>query len=85
MYITENEIKIEKNKPYVQIIVKGDKEPWVGGINGVFYRISRGVKVNVPVNLARLISLNEQVTVLGQVNVEEYKKGSGKCLNGRSK
>lgn len=85
MYITENDINLSAAEPYVEIMLKEGDTPWTGGINGKFYRISRGKPVKVPKCLAKLIFLNEQVTVLSQSHVADYKKGSGKCLGGKKK
>lgn len=83
MYITENDIKLDNKQSYVEILIKGTGEPWIGGINGKFYRISRGVNVKVPKNLAMLIKANEQVVILSEQRVAEYKRGKGKCLGGK--
>lgn len=80
MYITEKEVELKNG--YVEIVIKDGDMPWEGGINGKFYRISRGKPVKVPKNLAKLIRSNEQVTVMGEYSVAEYKKGKGKCLGG---
>ncbi|MBQ9950322.1 MAG: hypothetical protein IJO93_06350 [Clostridia bacterium] len=85
MYITENDIVINEKEDYARIKLAAGDRPWTGGINGKFYRISRGVPVDVPVNLAKLIRQNEEVTILSKRSVEEYKKPEGKCLGGKSK
>lgn len=82
MYITENDIMFDKKDSYVEIVLPSGDKPWEGGINGKFYRISRGKPVKVPQNLATLIRLNEQVTVINERIVGEYKRGKGKCLGG---
>ena len=66
----------------VELIIAPDRagRPWEGGINGYFLRIARGVPVKVPESVARLISESEQVTLLGEKRVREYRAGSGKKL-----
>ncbi|HHT86098.1 MAG TPA: hypothetical protein GXZ61_00300 [Clostridiales bacterium] len=82
MYITEKEIKPEA--PYVELIIEGDPgDAWEGGINGRFYRISRGVPVRVPLSLAKLIYSNARVKVLSKSLYDDYKTESGKCLNSK--
>lgn len=56
--------------------------PWEGGINGYFLRIKREVPVSVPQSIAELISESEQVTLLGEKQVCQYRGGNGKRLNG---
>ena len=80
MYITDKEISINSGEPYVEIVLpKGDR-PWIGGINGRFYSISRGIPVKVPANLAELISQNENYTIIAEDSVAEYKSAQGKNL-----
>jgi len=54
--------------------------PWEGGINGHFFRIRRGVQVEVPKSVAELIRQNEQVNILSELSVKPYKRGGGKRL-----
>lgn len=79
----ETEInKDHKQQGYVVLVIDDDGSgmPWEGGINGTFYRISRGTPVSVPENLARLIRANKNVTLLSNAEVEDYKSSSGKRL-----
>lgn len=85
MYITEKEIQIPNGMEYEEIILEQGDFPWEGGINGKFYRISRGKPVKVPANLAKLIRLNEQVTIVAKKAVSDYETGNGKCLGGKKK
>ena len=67
---------------YVELIIEdnGTGAAWEGGINGTFYRISRGKPVKVPRNLARLIQANANVTLLSKNELQEYRTGGGKRL-----
>lgn len=85
MLITENEIIIKSGDTYEEVILPEGDRPWVGGINGTFYSISRGKPVKVPSNLAALIRQNERLTVLAVESVTEYKKPEGKNLGGKKK
>ena len=91
MYITENDLINKSNKktkrgtgdnPYVALVIEDDGSgvPWEGGINGTFYRISRGTPVTIPENLARLIRANARATQLSESELSEYKSTSGKRL-----
>ena len=75
-----NKAKTESN--YIVLVIEDDESglPWEGGINGTFYRISRGQPVTVPANLARLIQANARATRLSDIELQEYKNGSGKRL-----
>ena len=92
MYVTENELNVrDSNKDkgneqegvgYTALVIEDDGSgvPWEGGINGTFYRISRGVPVKIPENLARLIRANARVSELSETELYEYKTSSGKRL-----
>lgn len=58
----------------------GRNAPWEGGLNGYFFRIPRGIPVEVPESLARLIQENEQVAELSKARMREYSAGRGKRL-----
>ena len=85
MYITENNITTSADGEFVQIRLDNGDRPWTGGINGKFYRISRGIPVKVPVALANLISQNEEVAVLSEQNLAQYMTPEGKFLGGGRK
>ena len=85
MYTTENEININADEKYVEIELKEGDRPWVGGINGRFYRISRGKPVKVPESLAKLIAQNEKLAVLSNASLAEYKTPKGKFMGGGRK
>ena len=59
----------------------GANIPWEGGLNGHFFRIPRGVEVEIPESLAALIRQNAAVTELAGKLVSEYKRGRGKKLS----
>lgn len=92
-YITDKEIdkisgetgsslaKEEKVKLIIEAPYGAEDLPWEGGINGHFFRIKRGVEVEVPSSIAALIRANEQVTLLSKKQVSAYKRGSGKNLS----
>ena len=87
-YVTENELNInsktnsKKAPTYTALVIEDDGSgvPWEGGINGTFYRISRGVPVKIPENLARLIRANARVSQVSESELREYKTTSGKRL-----
>ena len=58
----------------------GQNAPWEGGLNGYFFRIPRGVHVQVPESLARLIQENARAAELSRAGVREYSAGRGKRL-----
>lgn len=91
-YLNENEIerisgdtgKELGGQMRVNIIIEkrqGDDAPWEGGLNGYFFRIRRGIKVNVPLSIAELIEQNERVTRISEESVKVYTRGRGKKLN----
>ena len=51
---------------------------WEGGINGHFYRIERGVPVEVPESLAKLIRQGAVVELLAKEGVRAYRGGGRK-------
>lgn len=65
------------------IVLPGAKEsaPWEGGLNGYFFRIRRGVPVEVPEAIAELICENERVTELSRGALREYRRGRGRKLS----
>lgn len=71
-------------EPKVELIIApaddGQNAPWEGGLNGYFFRIPRGVPVQVPESLARLIQENERIAELSRERVREYSAGRGKRL-----
>ncbi len=71
-------------EPKVELIIAptddGQNAPWEGGLNGYFFRIPRGVPVQVPESLARLIQENERIAELSREWVREYSAGRGKRL-----
>ena len=69
-------------EPRIQLRITGTPEdiPWEGGINGYFFRIPRGVPVQVPESLARLIQENARAAELSRAGVREYSAGRGKRL-----
>ena len=72
-----------RSQPRITVIIApnaGTNSPWEGGINGHFFRIRRGVAVEVPMSLAKLIEANERVSVLSRENVKEYRTSRGKRL-----
>ena len=58
----------------------GQNAPWECGLNGYFFRIPRGVPVQVPESLARLIQENARAAELSRAGVREYSAGRGKRL-----
>ena len=82
MYVTEKELEMKDARAYVSIVIEDDGSgvPWEGGINGTFYRISRGTPVSVPENLARLISANNRVLNVSSSEMQDYRSASGKRL-----
>lgn len=83
--ITETDINLKPGDSYEEIILPDGDRPWIGGINGNFYSISRGVAVRVPQNLAALIRQNERCRVLAVKTISEYAKPEGKNLGGKKK
>lgn len=90
-YITEKELnkdtgisgKSDDTKPgYIALIIDedGTGSPWEGGINGTFYRITRGVPVKVPENLVKLIRANSNVLKISESELQEYTSANGKKL-----
>lgn len=72
-----------RQQPRITIIIApeaGVDSPWEGGINGHFFRIRRGVPVEVPVSLAKLIEANERVSILSVEHVKDYRSIPGKRL-----
>ena len=72
------------SEPKVEIVIApaegGQDVPWEGGLNGYFFRIPRGVRVQVPQSLAALIRENERVAELSRAQVRAYSAGRGKRL-----
>ncbi len=58
-----------------------DGAPWEGGLNGYFFRIKRGVPVEVPETIAELIAENASVSALSHSSYAEYRRGRGKKLS----
>ena len=58
----------------------GANAPWEGGLNGWFFRIPRGIPVEVPESLAKLIRENECTEALAKERLQEYRGGRGKRL-----
>ena len=54
--------------------------PWEGGVNGTFYRITRGIKVKVPQNVAELIEESEMLREQSRNETLAYRRGMGKRL-----
>ena len=54
--------------------------PWEGGVNGTFYRITRGIKVKVPKNVAELIEESEILREQSRNETLAYRRGMGKRL-----
>lgn len=71
-------------EPKVRLVIApvddGQNAPWEGGFNGYFFRIPRGVRVQVPESLARLIQENARAAELSRAGVREYSAGRGKRL-----
>ena len=67
----------------VTIILSGAQAdaPWEGGLNGYFYRIRRGVQVDVPEAIADLIRENERAAELSRGALGAYTRGRGKKLS----
>ena len=65
----------------IEPLSSGCNIPWEGGLNGHFFRIPRGVEVEIPASLAALIRQNAAVTELAGKLVSEYKRGRGKRLS----
>lgn len=90
-YLSENELekisgetgKALAAQKKATIVIAGKKEdaPWEGGLNGYFFRIRRGIPVEVPEAIAELIRENERVTELARGAVGEYRRGRGKKLS----
>jgi len=90
-YITDKEIdrlqgdmgRLLAAQPKVTMLIKdtaGDGAPWEGGINGYFFRIPRGVQVELPRSIAELIRLSGQVEILGERKVRPYKGNRGRRM-----
>lgn len=87
-YLSENEIdklsgnfgKALKKEKKVLLSIEKEKgsEYWEGGINGHFVRIKRGVWVEVPESIAKLIRLSAETIEQGAAMVAEYVNGSKK-------
>ena len=56
----------------------GANAPWEGGLNGWFFRIPRGIPVEVPESLAKLIRQSAVVENLGKEGVRAYRGGGRK-------
>jgi len=90
-YLSENELESisgETGKALaaqrkVTIVLSGAQEdaPWEGGLNGYFFRIRRGVPVEVPEAIAELIRENERAAELSREAVCVYMRGRGKKLS----
>ncbi|HOG01979.1 MAG TPA: hypothetical protein PK438_05840 [Clostridia bacterium] len=90
-YLNENELEkisgdtgralAAQRKVTLVISGAGDGAPWEGGLNGYFFRIRRGVPVEVPEAIADLIRENEQTTELSREALGEYRRGRGKKLS----
>lgn len=90
-YLNENELErisgdtgralAAQRKVTLVISDAGDGAPWEGGLNGYFFRIRRGVPVEVPEAIAELIRENEQTTELSRGALGEYRRGRGKKLS----
>ena len=44
----------------------GKEEDWIGGLNGVIYRIKRGVKVRVPLGLKEIYDNSEEMQTIAE-------------------
>ncbi|HWQ58319.1 MAG TPA: hypothetical protein VN540_04795 [Clostridia bacterium] len=90
-YLNENELEkisgetgkalAAGKKVTIVIPDTADGAPWEGGLNGYFFRIRRGVPVEVPEAIAELIRENERATVLARGALSEYRRGRGKKLS----
>ena len=90
-YLNKNEIdKISgdtgralaaQRKVSIVIAQSPDGAPWEGCLNGYFFRIRRGVPVEVPEAIAELIGENARVTELAKAAIREYRAGRGKKLS----
>lgn len=71
-------------QPRVRMLIRdnGTGAPWEGGINGYFFRIQRGVVVELPASIARLIQLSEQVELMGERKVRPYRGTRGRKMSG---
>lgn len=65
-------------KQTVIIAEDGNAAYWEGGVNGHFFRIRRGVPVEVPKSLALLISQSADVLRQSERAVQAYRKSGGK-------
>mgnify|MGYP007125812776 CR=1 FL=1 len=54
--------------------------PWEGGLNGRFYRIPRGIEVEVPASVAAIIEENGEAASLARESIRAYAVGRGKRL-----
>lgn len=92
-YMTDREIdklsgeageRLRKEKKVLIRILpgaEGRNTPWEGGLNGWFFRIPRGIPVEVPESLAKLIRENERTEALAKERLREYRGGRGKRLH----
>lgn len=90
-YISENDMEriagetgralAAEKKRAIVIGETQDGAMWEGGLNGYFFRIKRGVPVEVPETLAELIAENAQVSALSHESYAEYRRGRGKKLS----
>lgn len=55
----------------------GSGEPWEGCINSVNYRIERGVQVEVPEEVARLVRRSEQEKRASAALTERFTRADG--------
>lgn len=74
------ETLLDEPKVTVVIPVKNEKERyWEGGINGRFFRVERGVPVEAPESLARLIRTGAAAQTLAGEETRAY-RGGGRRL-----
>ena len=88
-YITEQQIDqiasetgraLAAEKKIRMMIPAKDKKDkfWEGGINGHTFRFPTDTEVDLPESLYTLIMQNRRVLKLGEAQVAEFVKGSGK-------
>lgn len=72
----KSEKPAEKAKEYVKIMipyVEGQGKEQTVGVNGVFYKIKKGVYVDVPLPVAMVVINSNQQAILAEENQERMK------------
>lgn len=80
--ISDETMKALKKQPKVSIMIDKSIGPyWVGGINGHMFKLKTGVMVEVPRDLATLISQNTAVMAQSAERVKDFTSPTGKDVS----